>query len=190
MPYIALDGAPIGFEATERWVRSVARQVDADPTPAVDAIVDARRRAYPVLARWSALTGLPKGVTFGVHADASIALPLTQWLDAYLGMIPVSVRVKPAPDDSLCQRLQAFLGEIDCAGAWHTTMADAEPEVVIADEHTVMLMQESSRSRGDHVVGISLSWGETVDVIPKSFLGAQGALYLVEQIINGLGRAL
>jgi hypothetical protein len=49
-----------------------------------------------------------------------------------------------------------------------------------------MLMQQSARSRGTHVVGISLSGGETVDVIPKSLLGAQGALYLVERIINGL----
>jgi nitrogenase molybdenum-iron protein alpha/beta subunit len=190
MPYLALDGAPIGFEATERWVRSVASQVGADPTPAVEAIVDARRRAYPILARWSGLTGLPKGVTFGIHADASIALPLTQWLYAYLGMIPVAVTVKPSRDARPSKRLQEYLDEIDCAGACHTTMEDAAPELVIADEHLVMLMRESARSRGAPIVGISLSDGETVDVIPKSLLGARGALYLVEQIINGLDRAL
>jgi nitrogenase molybdenum-iron protein alpha/beta subunit len=186
IPHVALDGAPIGFEATERWVRSVANQVGADPTPAMNAIADARRRVFPILARWSGLTGLPKGVTFSIQADASIALPLTQWLYAYLGMIPAAVMVKPSQDDRLSKKLQAYLDEIDCASAWHTTMEDAASEVVIADEHAIMLMQQSARSRGTHVVGISLSGGETVDVIPKSLLGAQGALYLVERIINGL----
>lgn len=40
-------GAPIGFEATEQWLREVAAAVGCDPSPALRHIEDARRVAFP-----------------------------------------------------------------------------------------------------------------------------------------------
>ena len=185
-PYVSLDGAPIGFEATERWIRAVAHAVGVDPTPALDAIADARRRAFATLVRWNNLTDLPKGAMFGIHAAPSVVLPLTQWLYGYLGMIPVSVTVTPSSETPLVERLRAYLENIGCGEAWQATLEDVSPEVVIADGDIITQLQTAARSHGAHIAGIALTDDTYIDLIPKSLLGAQGALYLTEQIINGL----
>jgi nitrogenase molybdenum-iron protein alpha/beta subunit len=185
-PYVSLDGAPIGFDATERWIKAIGRAVGADPMPALEAITDARRRAFSVLVRWSDLTDLPKGATFGIRAAPSVALPLTRWLHDYLGMIPVAVTVTTTGDEALTGQLRAYLDAIDCTDAWQAALEDVAPEVVIADDNVIALAQEAARAQGARVAGISLSGRAYIDLIPKSLLGTQGALYLVEQIVNGL----
>jgi nitrogenase molybdenum-iron protein alpha/beta subunit len=185
-PYVSPLGAPIGFEATGRWVQAVARALDADPIPALEAIVDARRRAFSVLMGWSGLIDLPKGVTFGLHAAPSIALPLTRWLYDYLGMIPVAVTVTSPSDPALIERLRAYLESIDCIDAWQAVMEDVVPEVVVSEDNVIARIKEAARPQGVRVVGVSLSGHAYIDLTPKSLLGAQGALYLIEQIINGL----
>jgi len=84
-----LQGAPIGFDATEQWLREVCAAVGVDSSPAVSAVDDARRRAAMHVKRFNSLTGLPKGATFTVQAPPSVAVPLRRWLHDYLGMVAV-----------------------------------------------------------------------------------------------------
>ncbi|MDO9035625.1 MAG: nitrogenase component 1, partial [Methanoregula sp.] len=88
---ISPDGAPVGFFATEKWIRIIATETGRDPAPALAEIKKERTYAYHQIARFHHEAGYPKGATFAVHGDASFALPLTVWLHDYLGMIPVSV---------------------------------------------------------------------------------------------------
>ena len=146
----ASAGAPIGFDATEAWLREVCAAVGADPSPAAADVDDARRRAAMHVKRFNSLTGLPKGATFAVHAPPSVAGPLRGWLHDYLGMVPV----------------------------------EGSADVVFGDGAEVARLRAAgSASAG---VEIGLPSGGFVDVVPKCLLGAAGALYLLESVLNAL----
>jgi nitrogenase molybdenum-iron protein alpha/beta subunit len=184
-PAAGLPGTPIGFDGTERWVRSVCASVGADPAAAVSAVDEARRRAAMHIKRFNSLSGLPKGATFSVQAPASVARPLTTWLHDYLGMIPV---------DDGAQGSAVPTGLIAAAmgpeGTAPGPLADVPladvpvADVVLADGATIARL----RAAGSTAVGveIALPSGGRIDVVPRCLLGAQGALFLLESVLNAL----
>ncbi len=176
-------GAPVGFEATESWLMAVCERLGVSPAPALGLIKDARQKSHAALNRFNALTGLPKGATFAVDADASLALPLVTWLYRYLGMVPVCVRVGHGLSD-FQQKIKTLLDEIHCPGAWQVDPTQGAPDVVLGSGALVARY----RLTGRPFTGIELSLPTSGyhHVIPKAYMGSQGALYLVERIINGL----
>ncbi|WDN87581.1 hypothetical protein BuS5_00549 [Desulfosarcina sp. BuS5] len=177
------NGAPLGFDATEAWIRKVCRVTGADSSPALRVIAAARKQSCEILSRFNSLTGLPKGATFAVNTDPSMALPLTKWLYSWLGMVPVSVATGDS-DNDYAAGLQKFLLDIDCMEAWNMDAAKAAPDVAFGSEFFISRL----RLRGLPVIGIdiSLPGNGYIDFIQKSLLGARGALYLLEKIINEL----
>ena len=180
---IPTTGAPIGFEETERWIEGVCESLRADPGPAFADIHQARKRAYDALSRFNSLTGLPKGATFALKADGSIALPLTRWLYDYLGMVPVSVSANDAVTEQR-ESLRNFLEEIGCAAAWESDAADCVPDLVFGDEGFIGRFQ----ARGLPVFGVDIAMpgGGNMEIIPRCIVGASGALWLLERILNGM----
>lgn len=178
-------GAPVGFSATESWIKAVCGRLEVSPAPALALIKTDRKRSHESLNRFNALTGLPKGAGFAVDADASLALPLTTWLYEYLGMVPVWVRVPQETDVSECAgQLNSFLEKIHCKTAWQAHPGQGEPDVVFAGADVIMQLRLNMRPFTG--IEISLPGGSYQHVIPKSYMGSQGALYLIERIINGL----
>jgi nitrogenase molybdenum-iron protein alpha/beta subunit len=176
-------GAPVGFKATESWISGVCQQLDVNPAPALGLIKCARQKSHGALNRFNALTGLPKGATFAVDADASLALPLVTWLYEYLGMVPVSIRVNTGMPESV-DKIKSFLHKIHCAGAWQADTGHGSPDVVFGSGAVIARLRLSGRP----FTGIELSMpaGTYQHVIPKTYMGPQGGLYLIERIINGL----
>jgi len=181
--FIPPDGAPVGFKATESWISGVCERLDVNPAPALELIKCARQKSHEALNRFNALTGLPKGATFAVDGDASLALPLATWLYEYLGMVPVSIRVNTGLPESM-DKIESFLQAIDCAEAWQATMENETPDVVFGSGAVISRLGLC----GDPFTGIELSLpvGTYQHVIPKTYMGTQGGLYLIERIINGL----
>ncbi len=176
-------GAPVGFEATTSWIKAVCERLDVNPAPALGLINVARQKSHAALNRFNALTGLPKGATFAVDADASLALPLVTWLYKYLGMVPVGVQVGHGVPE-LEQKIKIFLDGIDCTGAWQADPTLGSPDVVFGSGVRVARYRLTGRPFTG--IELSLPTGGYHHVIPKAYMGAQGALYLVERIINGL----
>lgn len=176
-------GPPVGFSDTEAWIRSVCRALKADPGPALADIREARTRAFQALSRFNSLTGLPGGATFALHADGSTALSLTRWLYEYLGMVPTAVSVSEATEDQPAE-IRRYLTRIGCADAWEADLSGLEPDLVFGGEGFISLF----RTEGMPVAGIdiALPGSGDVEVIPKCQLGATGALWLLERILNGL----
>ena len=185
VPYVPLeDGPPIGFDGTESFVRRICHEAGADQAPALDKINEARAKAYLHLTRFSSLLGLPKGSVFGVRAEASVCHALTKWLCSYLGMIPGAVSVMPDGDEASMKGLTDFLAEINCTGALEGCITKTPLHILFADGNTIAKM----RLQGKKVCGVELSlpgfgW---LDVTEKHILGERGALFVIEQILNGL----
>ncbi|NTU82451.1 MAG: nitrogenase [Chloroflexales bacterium] len=179
-------GAPIGFDATEAWLEEVCGAVNADPAPGLAAVRAARRLSYEAISRFHALTGLPKGATFALQAEGSLAYPLTRWLNRYLGMVPLAVQLSDETS-AYARPLREYLAAINCANAWGAGLDQHQlPDVVVGSQALIA----QARSGGSPVAGVevALPGGSYLDVVPKKLLGAEGALFLVEQILNGLHR--
>ena len=178
------QGAPVGFEATEAWLHAICTALDVDPAPGLETLRAARRLSYQAISRINALTGLPRGASFVLQAEGSLAYPLTRWLYEYLGMVPLAVQISD-PAGSYAGPLRDYLATIGCGDAWQAAL-DREhlPAVVLGSQELIARI----RSLGQPVAGveIGLPAGLYIDVVPKKLLGAEGALFLVEQVLNGL----
>jgi nitrogenase molybdenum-iron protein alpha/beta subunit len=177
------DGAPVGLDATESWIQRVCRAVHVNPASALRAVREARQRAFASLTRFNSLTGLPKGATFAVQSEPSVTLPLVKWLHSYLGMVPVAVQTCGA-ENELLTSLQNYLHEIGCSEAWNAEVEKQAPDVILASG--AVLSKFCTRGRQVAGVEIALPSAGYIDVVPKTILGAEGALYLLEGILNGL----
>ncbi|MDR1411198.1 MAG: oxidoreductase [Spirochaetaceae bacterium] len=184
-PYIVPEeGPPIGFDAAESFIRGICRELGGDRHPALEEIERARARAYLYLSRFSSLLGLPRGTLFSVKAEASVAYAVTKWLCAYLGMIPASVSVLPGGDASFIQKLGTFLAGIRCGKALEAPIIETPAHILLADGNTIAeLKLYGQRFCGIEIALPSLGY---IDIAGKTFFGGDGALFLLEQILNGL----
>ncbi len=178
-------GAPIGFEATKSWISSVCNALDANPGPAFDSLQRDHEKIKITLGKFYSLTGLPRGLRFAISANGSIALALTTWLYKYLGMIPIYVNVNEStPKDR--KNLKEFLKSIECIDAWQKKDTHIMPDIAFGSEAFI----SGLRLGNPDIAGVNIAFpGDGyMDILPKGFAGGEGALWLVEKILNGLDR--
>lgn len=176
-------GAPVGFDAVEQWIMEVVDAAGSDPSPALSAIRAVRRRVATVLARVTTLTGAPKGLTAAISADPSTALPLAKFLYEYLSVLPVSVETRNGSETTWSGWLDAALAQMGCAEATHTPWQTADPDLLLADGCQVA-QGPTFGLPPQGGIELMLPMSGTVDLTPKALLGAEGAAYLVERIVN------
>jgi nitrogenase molybdenum-iron protein alpha/beta subunit len=174
-------GAPVGFSATIEWITAVALAAQSDPTPAIEDIHNRRRQVSRLIAQASTFTEALKGTTFSVQADPSFALPLSQWLFQYLGMLPASIETPDFCTTNMAVKLQAWLESIDCGDTWQRPWHQANPEILFADGPQVLHARSARQCGG---VEVAFPSGQVIDVVPKSMLGALGGAWLVENILR------
>ncbi|MDR2517351.1 MAG: nitrogenase component 1, partial [Spirochaetaceae bacterium] len=178
------EGPPIGFDSSESFVREVSAALGADPAPALVSIEAARVRAYRFLLPFTAMMGNSRGALFSVRAEASTACALVKWLTSYLGMIPASVSPAVEEETPFAAALENYLRSINRAETLEKPLLETPAHIALADGNTIAAL----RLAGQHCCGIEISLPTLnyLDITEKSLLGEQGALFLLEQIINGL----
>lgn len=183
-PIYCCPHAPVGFDATEDFVRGVAARLDADPAAALAECERARARAYIFLSRLSSLTGLPKGAAFGVEGVWSEVFAYAEFLVNYLGMAPAAVSVLDAERTQARDAAVAFLARIGRREALHADILTANCDLLLASGSTIarrkLLKQDFC---GLEVALPTLGY---TNVLPQTYLGVKGALTLVEAVINGV----
>ncbi|ATW27558.1 nitrogenase component 1 [Candidatus Formimonas warabiya] len=185
IPYIVSpEGAPVGFDATECLIRTVAGWLKVDPRPALHELEKARGRCFLSLSRFHSMTGLPGGARFSLKANPATAYALTKWLCLYLGMIPAAIEVDDPENSMFTKKLYAFLMETGFAAAAKNPIHTTETEIVFADGNTIAQVRLNKVACTG--IEIALPSFGYLDVVEKTHLGAEGALLLVEQVINGL----
>jgi nitrogenase molybdenum-iron protein alpha/beta subunit len=178
------EGPPLGFDAVAAFVREVCGALEVDPSPALETIDRARARGYYYLARFSSLLGLPKGALFSVRGEASEAYALTRWLCGYLGMIPAAISLLPGGDPLSVKKLEDFLGGIHYREVLQNPVIETPAHILFADGNTISALKLAGQSFcGIEIALPSLGY---LDITEKALLGETGALFLLEQIMNGL----
>lgn len=183
-PVYSPEGAPVGFDATETWIREVAGATGCDPAPALEEIRRKRTVAYHQISRFFNEAGYPKGTSFGVRADSSFAFPLVKWLYEYLGMLPVSVDLMPGEDRGTTEKMTGFLKSKDLNGAFGADPVNAIPDFYFSDGLSGNHLLHLGKCR--HSVELFNRMSGETEFIQKAFLGGEGALYILEIIFNKL----
>jgi nitrogenase molybdenum-iron protein alpha/beta subunit len=183
-PVYVCDGPPIGFAATEGFVRDLCAALGTDPSKVIEESERARARAYVYLSRVHSLTGLPKGVRVAAEGTYAGLLAYFSFFVDYFGMIPDAAAVLCPDRDAFRGRLESFLGSRGLQEALGRDILDSEGELVFASGATISRLRMAKR----RFVGIenALPALGYLDVTPKTHLGIKGALLLVEQVLNGL----
>ena len=177
-------GAPVGFDATESLLKEVGAVLNINPVPALAEVRKARQASYRQISRFYSFSGLPKGATFSIRAESSLAFPLTHWLYSYLGMAPLAVKLLPGSDHEAAAALKAFLEEKGFSEAWGRDPSLESADIAFADGHTLQLL----KAKGCCKAGIEIMLPEEgyIHIIPKTYMGVSGALLLLEEVINGI----
>ena len=178
------EGPPIGFDATEAFLKQICLYLDADPQPALAEIEKARARSYLFLSRYASLLGLPKGALFSVKAESSVSYALVKWLTEYLGMIPAAVEGLDDTDPVFEARLRELLAGIGCEASLENPVNSTETQIVFADGSTIaQLKLNDCACCGMEIALPSLGY---LDITEKALFGEKGALLILENIMNGL----
>ncbi len=177
------EGAPFGFDETEKWIKGVCSFLGADPAPALEDIRMARKKAHDVLSRFNSLTGLPAGAAFALQADGSAALSLAKWLYYYLGMVPEGIFFEEySPKHE--KEAKRFLEETGCPGAWNPDPGKIFPDMVFGGEAFISRFAGAGINAAGVITGLPA--GGFMEIIDRCHMGAAGALWLLEEILNAM----
>lgn len=183
-PYYVCDGPPIGFSATEAFVRDICDALGGDSMPVIEDSERARADAYVHISRVNSLVGLPKGARVSAEGTYSDLYAYFKFFTEYLGMLPEAAAVVCPRADFSKLKLESLMRSYGLDDVPARDIYEAQNELVFASGATIAKL----RNAGRRFVGIenalpSLGY---LDVIPKTHYGVKGALLLVEQVLNGL----
>jgi len=185
IPYIVpAEGAPVGFKAVRSWIEQIAQVTGSDRTGAVLSLSSFQVEASRLLREFQFHTTLPRGATFAIKADSSVALPLTEFLITYLGMVPVAVQVNPGEYRPMAERLHSLLQDMGFGDAWERDITYGQADIVLADGHSVRLLKRMGACRGG--VDLGLPSMDRFDFTPRPIFGPQGTMHILDEIVNSL----
>ncbi|MDD7347502.1 MAG: nitrogenase component 1 [Clostridiales bacterium] len=182
--YFVSPCLPIGFEETEKFIKSICHVLNCSDAPFIEEAERARALAYIQLSRLNSLTGLPRGVGFAVKGSYNQCFSYSNFLIRYLGMIPRAFLVDDPEVDFLKNDLNALLEERHMASMLSKDFYDEDFHIAIADGSTIAKLKLLKKEFSG--IENSLPSMGYINVIPKTHLGLNGALLLIEQILNGL----
>lgn len=170
--------SPIGFSATEDWIRGVAELTGRDPSVALGYVDSVRKRAY---RRMMAARFDTDAFGFGIDAEPSIAYPLARFFYDNLQMVPRCIRyngISYGPSEKL---MDEFLRERHLEGVLNADVPEYV-EILCTDGNTADMHQRSRHC----LRGVDLRFPSMMNVefIPQPLFGAAGALYILERVIN------
>ncbi len=182
--YFVAPCLPIGFEETEKFIRSICRILDCSDDVFTKEAERSRAMAYIQLSRLNSLTGLPRGVGFAVKGSYNQCFSYSNFLIKYLGMIPRAFLVDDPNVDYLKEDLNSLLEERHMGSIIHKDFYDEDFDIAIADGSTIAKLKLLNKEFSG--IENSLPTMGYINVIPKTHLGLTGALLLIEQVLNGL----
>lgn len=183
-PYYMCPGPPIGFKAVETMFSQICRLLGLDCTPVMMDSEKARALAWAKIDYIYQMFGLPKGVSFAVEGSWSEVYSYTRFLIEYLGMIPDCLSITGEKEASIERELTLLLEKYHAGQPEKKDIMDTSAELVFANANTIAALKLHNQVFCG--IEISLPGMGYIDVIPKTHMGIQGALFLVEQVLNGL----
>ncbi len=201
-PFYECEKLPIGFEAVEELCTDLAGLLHADPSAVEKECRKARAYAWYKINGIYESCGLPKGALFAVKGSFAQVYSYSGFFMRYLGMLPDALCTDAEMQPSERRKLTELLREYHCGNALKKPLNRTSAELLLGDANTITAVmtektvhreeaEENGKPFGDgapSICGIEISlpgMGYT-DLVKKTHLGINGALFLIEQVLNGL----
>ncbi len=184
MPFYVCDCPPVGFSASEKLCRDLSERLGTDPAEALKECETSRALAWYKINGIYRASGLPKGAVFAVQGSASQVLAYTTFCIEYLGMTPDVLSVTGNPEPSVRKRLEEMLDKHHAHAALDKPIEETQAELVFGDANFIASLMTTDKVFCG--IEISLPGMGYTDLIPKTHFGIHGALFLTEQVLNGL----
>ena len=184
VPYYQCDTLPIGFTAVEKMIREICALVGADPGKALEKSRAARALAWYKINGIYQSSGLPQGALFAIAAQWMPLYSYSAFFMDYLGMIPDALTVTGPIQPSARKKLTDLLEQTHAQKALWKPLSETRAQLIFSDANHIA----SLTGAGHAFCGIEISlpgMGYT-DLVKKTHLGINGALFLIEQVLNGL----
>ncbi|MDO4477500.1 MAG: nitrogenase component 1 [Lachnospiraceae bacterium] len=191
-PCLIPEGPPIGFAATEALIREACSRLGME-NPAQAFITDNEKKraiCWYKLNEMFAICGRPRGTRFSIEGDASVVLAYSRFFMDYLGMVPDVLDITDdqwadaAAESTTIEALNDLLSAHQAGDPRTGDMFKTEAELVFGNANTIAALK--TRPRPFCGIEISLPGMGYTDIVPKTHLGHTGAMFLTEQVLNGL----
>lgn len=185
IPSLDFGCMPIGFDLSERFIREICKLLNADPSVALEDIERSRARAFYCIAKHMGSRGFPRQLRYCVEGECSLIGSYVDFLSGYLGLKPAAIHPLYTQDNEdgriiLKEKLRAIHSE----DALTQDIARVRDVILLGSANTIMeLSAYSGNIYGIEIASPSSSY---INVIPKTHLGSRGALFLLEQLLNGV----
>lgn len=188
LPYLAGHLPPYGMQNTQEWLRAISTLLGVS----VDWFIEdenrrIREKVIPRLSRISMVRRI-KGLSVAILAEGSVALSLASFLYDYLGLEPVFLGLKTF-SAGVERLVKGFLQTTNLNPLILTNydlydvqqaLTETEPELILG----------SSLEKGLHphtpFINISYPVWDKVILTERPFLGYQGVLTLLEELLNAI----
>jgi len=181
MPYVS-TGVPLGFENLERWVCAICDRLNRDASPALAEIRRKRERAAKILSGLQSSRRPPRGSTFSISSESSLAYAVTEFLYSYLGMVPVAVNT--GLDRSFDEKFRAAFDDWDLEV--NDDVFNIPADVVLGDGCLIATLMQRNMVLGG--VDVSRPGLFNMNFIERPVLGLGGTMRLLDSVLNILER--
>lgn len=184
IPAFTCECLPIGFDRTMRLCQGLKELLKMDIRAVEEEEKRLRALAWYKINGIYQSSGLPTGAVFALEGSYNQVYAYADFLCGYLGMIPDLILVPDQMEQREEECLRQLMEKHHASGALTAVPEESKAEIVLGDANFIAAMT----CRGMDYSGIEISYpgmGYT-DLVPKTHLGLSGAMFLTEQILNGL----
>ena len=185
IPVFDFGCVPVGFALTEKFVREISEFLHTDCAPALEDIERARARAFYYIARHMGAKGFPKDLRYAVEGEFSLLYAYVDYISGYLGIKPLCIHpLYIGCFDGAKKKLEYTLRQIHAEEALNYDISKVKDAIMLGSANTILAVTAYSQN----IYGIETANPSSgyINVVPKTHLGCAGALFLLEQILNGV----
>lgn len=174
---------PIGPDLTEKLIREICSLLGADASAALEYIERTRAKLFYYIARYLGSEGFAKELRYAIEGEYSLVTAFVDYFSAYLGIQPVCVHPLYTECIQGKKHLEETLQKLRISDAMHYDLMQVKDAIVIGGANTILYLTAYSRN----IFGIEIANPSSgyLHIVPKTILGCSGALFLLEQLLNG-----
>ena len=184
IPSLQLNSLPVGPDLSELFIRRVCELCKTDAAAALECTERTRARIFYYIARHCGSSGFPKDFRYAAEGEPSLLLGIADYLSGYLGIRPDAIHpLYTFSGRTSMPELEKKLADLGSDEALKKDIESVKDVIVLGNANTIAQIAAFS----GNVYGIETAYPSSgyINVVSKALIGPSGALYILEQILNG-----
>lgn len=180
IPYIIPKmGSPIGYPSIFSFLDEISSFMGHNADAASGEVEEEKVAVDKMLMNQDKILNEFRGAGMSLTGIASDVYPLMEWLFSHLTLVPEQVTLTGV-NDTHRRCISDMLSEIGCEDI------GSDPRVVLTDGMSAAYGKMSGSDAS--FIPISMPYSSGVSLVDRSLVGTHGCRYILDEILNGIGR--